>query len=258
MFGGITHDAKVNWKGMSVADNIARFRESVREQDVTLIAVTKFASVAQIEEAFQAGVTEFGENRLQHAQAIRKELPPKVEQGSRWHFIGHLQTNKAKQVVGAFGLIHSVDSVNLATQLSKAASERMINQAVLLQVKIADDPNKFGFDTDELKKVFSQLAQLPNLQIQGLMTITPLNADAVVTSSCFNQLRALRDELQQEHNVQLKELSMGMSDDWPQAVSVGSDHGAFGKSNLRQLVFLGPMVRMLCVWLACVWACLTW
>jgi pyridoxal phosphate enzyme (YggS family) len=215
---------------MSVADNIARFRESVREQDVTLIAVTKFASVAQIEEAFQAGVTEFGENRLQHAQAIRKELPPEVEQGSRWHFIGHLQTNKAKQVVGAFGLIHSVDSVNLAVQLSKAASERMINQAVLLQVKIADDPNKFGFSPDELKKVFSQIVQLPNLQIQGLMTITPLDADVVVTKTCFNQLRILRDELEQEHNVQLKELSMGMSDDWPQAVSSGATMVRLGRA----------------------------
>ncbi len=215
---------------MTVADKIARFRESVREQDVTLIAVTKFASKQQIEEAFQAGVTEFGENRLQHAQAIRKELPPEVEQGSRWHFIGHLQTNKAKQVVGAFGLIHSVDSVNLAIQLSKAAGERMINQAILLQVKIASDPNKFGFSSDELKKVFSQLAQLPNLEIQGLMTITPLEADEVVTKTCFNQLRVLRDELEQEHNVQLKELSMGMSDDWPQAVSSGATMVRLGRA----------------------------
>lgn len=230
MFGGITHDAKANWKGMSVADNIARFRESVREQNVTLIAVTKFASVAQIEEAFQAGVTEFGENRLQHAQAIRKELPPEVEQGSRWHFIGHLQTNKAKQVVGAFGLIHSVDSVNLAIQLSKAASERMINQAILLQVKIAEDPNKFGFNPEELKIVFSQLAKLPNLQIQGLMTITPLDANEVVTNTCFNQLRVLRDELEQEHNVQLKELSMGMSDDWPKAISSGATMVRLGRA----------------------------
>jgi len=215
---------------MSVADNIAHFRESVGEQDITLIAVTKFASVTQIEEAFQAGVTEFGENRLQHAQAIRKELPPEVEQGSRWHFIGHLQTNKAKQVVGAFALIHSVDSVNLAVQLSKAASERNINQAVLLQVKIADDPNKFGFSPDELKKVFSQLVQLPNLQIQGLMTINPLDADVVLTKACFNQLRHLRDELEQEHNVQLKELSMGMSDDWPQAVSSGATMVRLGRA----------------------------
>lgn len=230
MFGGITHDAKANWKGMSVADNIARFRESVREQEVLLIAVTKFASVAQIEEAFEAGVTEFGENRLQHAQAIRKELPPEVEQGSRWHFIGHLQTNKAKQVVGAFGLIHSVDSVNLATQLSKAARERMIDQEILLQVKIADDPNKFGFSPDELKNVFSQIAQLPNLQIKGLMTITPLDADEVVTKTCFDQLRALRDELQQEHNVQLKELSMGMSDDWPQAITSGATMVRLGRA----------------------------
>jgi pyridoxal phosphate enzyme (YggS family) len=215
---------------MTVADKIARFRESVREQDVTLIAVTKFASKQQIEEAFRAGVTEFGENRLQHAQAIRKELPPEVEQGSRWHFIGHLQTNKAKQVVGAFELIHSVDSVNLAIQLSKAASERMINQAILLQVKIASDPNKFGFSSDELKKVFSQLVHLPNLEIQGLMTITPLEADEVVTKTCFNQLRVLRDELEQEHNVQLKELSMGMSDDWPQAVSSGATMVRLGRA----------------------------
>jgi pyridoxal phosphate enzyme (YggS family) len=106
----------------------------------------------------------------------------------------------------------------------------MINQAVLLQVKIADDPNKFGFSPDELKKVFSQIVQLPNLQIQGLMTITPLDADVVVTKTCFNQLRILRDELEQEHNVQLKELSMGMSDDWPQAVSSGATMVRLGRA----------------------------
>src|ERR1700733_8738001 len=171
---------------MSVAENIARFRESVGALPVTLIAVTKNADSAQIQEAFSAGVTEFGENRLQDALARRKQLPPNVAQGSRWHFIGHLQTNKAKQVVGNFELIHSVDSFHLAQQLSKVAGEQKAKQAILLQVKIVDDPNKYGFSPEELRLMFAQLLQLPHLEIRGLMTITPFAADRATGKACFS------------------------------------------------------------------------
>jgi uncharacterized pyridoxal phosphate-containing UPF0001 family protein len=108
---------------MSVGANIARFRESVGTRPVTLVAVTKQATIAQIEEAFSAGVTKFGENRLQNALAKREELTPEIQNRSRWHFIGHLQTNKVKQVIGNFELIHSVDSQNLAEQISKTAGK---------------------------------------------------------------------------------------------------------------------------------------
>jgi PLP dependent protein len=229
--GGITtHDAQAIQKGMSVAENIARFKESVGALPVTLIAVTKNADSAQIQEAFLAGVTEFGENRLQDALARRKQLPPNVAQGSRWHFIGHLQTNKAKQVVGNFELIHSVDSFHLAQQLSKVAGEQKTKQAILLQVKVLDDPNKYGFSPDELRQMFAQLLQLPHLEIRGLMTMTPMNADLAAGKACFSGLSQLRDELVLKHGVQLQELSMGMTDDWQQAVSCGATMVRLGRA----------------------------
>ncbi len=215
---------------MSVAENIARFRESVGRLPVTLIAVTKNADPTQIEEAFSAGVTEFGENRLQDALAKRKQLPPSVALGSHWHFIGHLQTNKAKQVVGNFELIHSVDSFHLAQQLSKAAGEQKTKQAILLQVKVVDDPSKYGFSPDELRAMFSQLLQLPHLEVRGLMTITPLNADADTANACFSGLSLLRDQLALQHGVPLPELSMGMTDDWQKAVSCGATMVRLGRA----------------------------
>ncbi len=215
---------------MSVAENIARFRESVGAHPVTLIAVTKNAASAKIEEAFLAGVTEFGESRLQDAITKRNQLPPNVEQNAHWHFIGHLQTNKAKQAVGRFALIHSVDSLYLAEQLAKVASDRQIKQAILLQVKVVPDPNKFGFTPEELKQVFSQIIQLPNIEVKGLMTITPWGADQQVWQTCFTGLRKLRDELEQQYGVSLKELSMGMSDDWREAVTCGATMVRLGRA----------------------------
>jgi pyridoxal phosphate enzyme (YggS family) len=215
---------------MSVAENIARFKESAGAQPVTLIAVTKNATVLQIEEAFHAGVTEFGENRLQDAMSKRNQLPPHVEQNSKWHFIGHLQTNKARHVVGNFELIHSVDSLSLAKELSKAAVNSGLKQAILLQVKIAVDPTKFGFGAEELKDVFPLIGSLPNIEVKGLMTISPLVSDRRIWLDCFIGLRKLRDELEQKHGVKLKELSMGMSSDWPEAVSCGATMVRLGRA----------------------------
>ena len=215
---------------MSVGANITRVRESVGTRPVTLVAVTKQATIAQIEEAFLAGVTEFGENRLQTALAKREELAPQIQQGSQWHFIGHLQTNKVKQVIGNFELIHSMDSYHLAEQISKTAKERGVRQAILLQVKVAVDPSKHGFSPDELRKSFKQLCSLDNLDIKGLMTITPFDCDHETTVNCFDGLRKLRDELSQEHGKELHELSMGMSDDWEDAVKCGATMIRLGRA----------------------------
>ena len=157
-------------------------------------------------------------------------MPPNVAQGSRWHFIGHLQTNKAKQVVGNFELIHSVDSYHLAEQLSKAAGEKKTRQAILLQVKVVDDPNKYGFSPGELKEMFPLLNKLPHLEIKGLMTITPLAADREQKQACFNGLRNLKDELNQRYGVELRDLSMGMTDDWQEAISAGATMVRLGRA----------------------------
>lgn len=231
--GGIICDASCYQKGMSVADNLARIKETIGDRRVKLIAVTKTAKPAQIEEAFQSGVTEFAESRIQDVLAKLKQLPPPVV-NANWHFIGHLQTNKVKQALGKFALIHSVDSVHLAQEISKVAVERQMIQSILLQVKIAEDPGKSGFTTEQLRAQFAQVHNLPGLKIEGLMTIAPLTEDKKVWVQCFEGLRNLRDDLEKEHGVNLRELSMGMSSDWQEAIKCGATMVRIGTAIFKE------------------------
>lgn len=219
---------------MSVAENIARIREGLGQHAITLIAVTKGAAMGQIEEAHRTGVTEFGESRVQDAVAKMHELPQWLMSNSHWHFIGHLQTNKVKEAVGRFVLIHSVDSLKLAKEISRISANKGITQAILLQVKMADDPDKSGFAPLALKQEFSSIVQLPNLECRGLMTMTPLTATAAERLACFNGLRLLRDQLVGEHGLPLPELSMGMSGDWREAIHCGATMVRIGSEIFRQ------------------------
>jgi pyridoxal phosphate enzyme (YggS family) len=225
-------------KGMSVADNLARIKETIGDRPVKLIAVTKTAKPAQIEEAYGCGVTEFGESRIQDALTKLKVLPPQVVSTTNWHFIGHLQTNKVKQAIGKFVLIHSVDSLHLAQEISKVAvslsMDRQIVQPILLQVKVAEDPGKSGFSAAQLRAQFSQIFDLPNLKIEGLMTIAPLTEDKNVWRQCFEGLRNLRDELEKQHGVNLRELSMGMSTDWQEAINCGATMVRIGTAIFKE------------------------
>jgi pyridoxal phosphate enzyme (YggS family) len=215
---------------MSVADNLAPIRQAIGSQPVKLIAVTKTATATQIEEAFRLGVTEFGENRIQDAQKRRAGLPPAVATNSKWHFIGHLQTNKVKHVVGEFALIHSVDSLHLAKEISQTSQKKGLVQPVLLQVKVVADPGKSGFAPDELLEVFPALLELPGIDMQGLMTITPFTEDRFIWRGCFIGLKDLRDRLSGQYGVELKELSMGMSADWPEAIACGATMIRLGRA----------------------------
>ncbi len=163
-----------------------------------------------------------------------KVLPPPVVDNSKWHFIGHLQTNKVKQAIGKFALIHSVDSLNLATEISKVATSRELVQSILLQVKVAEDPGKSGFSPDELRAQFAQIKNLPSLRIEGLMTISPLTEDKEVWQQCFDGLRDLRDELEKTHDVNLRELSMGMSADWQEAIKCGATMVRIGTAIFKE------------------------
>ncbi len=205
-----------------MTQNIALIREGLGPHSAKLIAVTKFATLNQIEEAFNTGVTEFGENRIKDALAKIETLPSHLVKEANWHFIGHLQSNKVKQAVGKFVLIHSVDSVALAAEISRLSGQKNLVQPILLQVKMATDPTKTGFEPEELKKDFATIVALPNIQCRGLMAITPLSFGPKERIFCFNGLRTLRDQLVQEYGVALPELSMGMSDDWREAVSCGA------------------------------------
>jgi pyridoxal phosphate enzyme (YggS family) len=219
---------------MGVTENIALIRETVDSYPVKLIAVTKEAESVQIEEAFNSGVTEFGENRVQDAIARMDALSPKIQAASNWHFIGHLQTNKAKLAVGRFALIHSVDSLRLATEISKQAEQKGFIQPILMQVKILPDPSKGGYAPDELRRDFPALLKLPNIECRGLMTITPLAATDRQKQQCFQGLAKLKDELSMTFGVPLKELSMGMSDDWREAVLCGSTMIRIGRAIFKQ------------------------
>lgn len=213
-----------------MAANLAEVREAISDKAVKLIAVTKHASIEQIEEAFALGLNDFGESRIQDALKKRQVLPPQVASKANWHFIGHLQSNKVKQAVGNFSLIHSVDSLELAREISRIATQKGQTQAILLQVKVVPDASKSGFTPQSLKDVMSEILALPSIKVEGLMTITPLTEDSNVWKQSFNGLAILRDELSQKHEITLKELSMGMSDDWQDAITCGSTMIRLGRA----------------------------
>jgi pyridoxal phosphate enzyme (YggS family) len=215
---------------MSVTENITRIRESFGSHSIKLIAVTKNAHTKQIEEAFKSGVTEFGESRVQDALPKMNAMPDWLNEKASWHFIGHLQGNKVKQVVGAFSLIHSVDSLRLAKEISRVAEMKNIKQPVLLQVKMTPDANKFGFEPSEIKSCIGEIVKLSGIDCKGLMTITPENASGDVRQKCFIGLKQLRDELAEQTGVYLPELSMGMSDDWKEAITCGSTMLRIGRA----------------------------
>lgn len=215
---------------MSVAANLARIRDTIGCSDVRLVAVTKNVSVDDVEEAFKNGVTEFGENRVLDAVEKQNSVPPHMADKIRWHFIGHLQTNKVKKVVGNFALIHSVDSLRLAEEISREAQKRSLEQSILLQVKVVEDNTKSGFSPEELKAQFETIRALPNLKIEGLMTMAPLTDDQGIWRQSFSGAKQLRDELEAAHGVKLKELSMGMSDDFQEAVRCGATMVRLGRA----------------------------
>lgn len=200
------------------ADNIARIRERLaaaaaragrRAEDVTLIAVTKTVPPEGIEEALAAGLTLFGESKVQEAKA----KIPVVSGRARWHMIGHLQSNKARDAVALFETIHSVDSVKLAGELNRCAAAAGKTQPILLEVNLSGETSKFGLRPEDVEPVLAQLNALPRLEVRGLMTVPPAGKDA---RPFFRQLRELRDRLG------LPELSMGMSHDFETAIEEGA------------------------------------
>jgi pyridoxal phosphate enzyme (YggS family) len=176
---------------------------------VTLVAVTKTVSPESVEEALRAGIIVFGENKIQEARA----KIPLVSSRARWHFIGHLQTNKAREAIELFELIHSVDSVKLAAELAKCADKAGQTQPILLEVNVAGESSKFGIKPEDLPATLAEINGLPRLEVRGLMTVPPLGKDP---RPFFRQLRSLRD------NAGLRELSMGMSHDFEIAIEEGA------------------------------------
>ena len=188
--------------------------------EVTLVAVTKTVDAAAIEAAFNAGVRDFGESRVQEAKPKIEQLQ-RLKPGITWHMVGHLQTNKAKTAADIFDIIHSVDSFKLARTLNDCSQKKL---PILIQVNVSAEATKSGFQLPEVKDAVKQIGQLPNLEIQGLMTIAPWVDNAEEVRPVLRQMRQLRDSLGLRH------LSMGMSDDFEVAIEEGATLVRIGRA----------------------------
>lgn len=197
----------------------AACREVGRESSaVQLLPVTKNHPVDAIEYAVRSGLTAVGENRVQ--EAGEKQAQCRVE--LRWELIGHLQSNKAKQAVDWFDRIQSVDSIKLLRRLDRFAGEAERVLPVLLQCNTGQDPNKYGFRAESMGAAVEAALEASHLQLDGLMTVAPLDDDPDVAEGAFVALRELRDSLSETFGVGLRELSMGMTGDLESAIAAGS------------------------------------
>lgn len=180
--------------------------------------------------AYEAGVRDFGESKIQEAATKQESLQDLPD--ITWHLIGHLQSNKAAKALQQFQWIHSIDSLKLAQRLDQLAADQKVKPQVCLQVKLVPDPSKFGWTTDELFADLPLLDQCRNLDIKGLMVIPPYGLPAAETKAVFDRARELAQEIQQQgwSHLQMKELSMGMSDDYPLAVGAGSTMIRLGRT----------------------------
>lgn len=207
---------------MSIKQKLEILKSDLNTLPVKIIAVTKYSTPAQIIEAYEAGLRDFGESKIQAITEKWPQLPDTLKQNSHWHFIGHLQTNKVKKVVGQFKLIHSVDSLKLAEMISEEAGKNNNTQDILLQVNISQEESKHGFNKEDILKTFPEITALSNLKISGLMTMAPFTEDTNTQRQNFRELRLLKELLQNSFNTQLTELSMGMSNDYKIAIEEGS------------------------------------
>ncbi len=205
----------------SIHERIANVRANL-PTSVRLIAVTKQVSTDVMRAAYAAGIRDFGENRIQEAIAKQAELQNLTD--ITWHFIGHLQSNKAKKALENFTWIHSVDNLKLAQRLNELAQQLGVSPYVCLQVKILPDPNKSGWNVPQLLADLPALNQCKNLQIQGLMTIPPFGLSDSECLDVFHRTRELAKEIHEQNwpHIQMQHLSMGMSGDYELAVQAGA------------------------------------
>jgi pyridoxal phosphate enzyme (YggS family) len=193
-----------------------------KQDEVRLIAVTKTVGSNAVRDAIECGLREFGENRVQEAaQKVKSEELRVGSEGIQWHLIGHLQKNKAKIAVDLFDIIQSVDSTELAELLDAFAGRRGKIQTVLVQVKLSDEESKYGINQHNIVELVREISCMKNLSLQGLMTIPPFFDDPEKARPYFRRLREIRDELA-EAGMVLRELSMGMSNDFEVAIEEGA------------------------------------
>ena len=205
-----------------VRANLLQIQEDIAPYKPNIIAVTKYFDENAMIEAYNAGLRDFAESRANEAVEKINNLPTDVRNNSRFHFIGHLQTNKVKKVVPNFDYIHSVDSLKLAKAISDEAKAIGKVQKILLQVNNANEEQKFGFSKDEIFEEFPKIKALPSIEVVGIMNMAPLGASEEELNKLFGDVFNIKKELEKEFNCELKELSMGMSQDYKIAVKNGS------------------------------------
>lgn len=212
-----------------IAANYLKVQEKVRqaclrgdrsEKDVTLIAVSKTKPLEDLREAYEAGARDFGENKVQELTDKITNLPEDI----RWHMIGHLQRNKVKYIVGRVYMIHSVDSLRLAEEISREAVKKNLAVRILMEVNVAQEDSKFGVSVEEAPALAEEIAKLPGISLEGLMTIAPYVQDAEENRKVFAQLRQLAVDISDKNidNVSMNVLSMGMSGDYEVAIEEGA------------------------------------
>lgn len=206
----------------TVRQNLLRIQEEIAPYTPNIIAVTKYFDESAMIDAYNAGLRNFAESRVIEAIEKINNLPADVKNNSKFHFIGHLQTNKVKKVIGHFDYIHSVDSYKLAKVISDEACHAEKVQKILLQVNNANEEQKFGFSKDEIFEFFNSIKELPNIEICGLMNMAPLGATDEKLNYLFEDILQIKLKLEKEFNYKLKELSMGMSQDYKIAVKHGA------------------------------------
>lgn len=218
-----------------MSDSITQRIEEIRAQipsQVRLIAISKQVSVAGIREAYGAGIRDFGESRIQEALPKQQQLQELTD--ICWHFIGHLQTNKARKALEHFQWIHAVDSLKLAQQLDRIAAQTdlSVKPRICLQVKVLSDPGKYGWQSQDLFVDLPELDRCTSLDIQGLMTILPLGLSSSQALTAFQETRKLANAIEQQNwsHLRMQELSMGMSADYPLAIEAGATMIRLGRS----------------------------
>lgn len=206
----------------TVRENLLQIQEDIAPYKPNIIAVTKYFDEKAMIEAYNAGLRDFAESRAVDAVEKIENLPAEVRNNSKFHFIGHLQTNKVKKVVPVFDYIHSVDSLKLAKAIADEAKLFGKVQNILLQVNNANEEQKFGFSKKEIFEVFPSIKELSSVSIAGIMNMAPLGASEEELNRLFEDVFNIKKELEQRFDCELRELSMGMSQDYKIAVKHGA------------------------------------
>jgi pyridoxal phosphate enzyme (YggS family) len=199
----------------------AAVKAGQKPEDIQIIAVTKTVDIPQMEEAIDAGISAIGENRVQEITKKYPLLQKKVD----WHLIGYLQTNKVKYIIDKVQLIHSLERLSLAKEISKRAKQKGLTMPVLIQVNVAQEKTKHGLEVEQVIPFIKEIVELEGIKVQGLMTMAPFVNDPEEVRFVFRELRLLAERIKQESipGIEMKHLSMGMTNDFEVAIEEGAN-----------------------------------